>query len=56
MPCRTQVISMVMGTDMKQHFTLLTQFKTAHGLPAFKDAVAAASRSGGHAVHPAAER
>ena len=48
-----QVIGMVMGTDMKQHFSLLAQFNAAHSLPALNDAVAAASRPGSQAAHRA---
>ncbi|KAG2451384.1 hypothetical protein HYH02_003986 [Chlamydomonas schloesseri] len=32
---RKQVIDLVMATDMKQHFTLLAQFNTAHRLSAY---------------------
>ncbi len=33
-----QVIEMVLATDMKQHFALLSQFNTVHRLAAFKAA------------------
>ncbi|PNW75037.1 hypothetical protein CHLRE_12g499250v5 [Chlamydomonas reinhardtii] len=32
---RKQVLDLVMATDMKQHFTLLSHFNTAHHLPAY---------------------
>ncbi|KAG2451386.1 hypothetical protein HYH02_003987 [Chlamydomonas schloesseri] len=32
---RKQVIDLVMATDMKQHFTLLSHFNTAHHLPSY---------------------
>lgn len=44
-----QVIEMVVGTDMKQHFTILSHFNTAHRLPSYAAQSAAVPAGSGAA-------
>ncbi len=39
LPFAVQVIDLVMATDMKQHFTLLSHFNSAHRLSAYNKEV-----------------
>ena len=44
--CALQVIDMVLATDMKQHFAILSHFKTVHRLGAYTPGAAAAGANG----------
>lgn len=44
-----QVIEMVLATDVKQHFVLLSQFNTAHQLASFTHSPNTAAK-GSHAL------